>query len=185
MKNIFLFALIGGVILLLGCEKESSVSGIKTEQIYSLDKIFNIYNLKTDEIRGYYRLVLDFNFIGDAFCAPPPINCLAEVVVRPGSKQASTELIIEQERFELMNTFKDLYNQENVRIFFLQEDWQKLFTGLTDFCANEIIKGNLKLVMRVSSRDSNAEIYMVVDNTKDNGVFSKESVIGAVQIEMK
>lgn len=128
---------------------------------------------------------MDLRWNGDCFCAAQPSDCLAEVVVRPRSKLAGNELIIDQERFELYTTFKNLYNQNNEKIFFEQEDWQKLFTGLTDFCADEIIKGNLKLVMRVSSRDSNAEIYMVVDNTKDNGVFSKEYVIGAVQIEMK
>ncbi len=80
--------------------------------------------------------------------------------------------------------FKKSYENDNIKDFFAKEQWSILFPKITKFCADEIAKGNLKLFMKESSSNPNAEIYMIFDKDCDINDY-KGNVIGAVQIIVK
>ncbi len=145
---------------------------------------FNSSTLKKgDEIRPYYHLVFDFYHVGSVNCFPPAENCLVEIVDSNISVQKSANL--NEDKSTLYKIFKDLYAQNNVALFFNNDNWSDLFTGLTDFCANEIVNGNLKLIMVESANNSKAEIFMLVERNVDINNWTKNDVIGAVQIELE
>jgi len=168
-------------VFLFSCSEKSNDIKPVQEAKYTLDELLKISNNKYEPVYASYTLVFDIYGPGTADCWPPATDCIGDVVAS-GKKSGLKSDNFDPKKFKLYNTFKNLYNSNSTLLFFKNEDWSTLFTGITDFCAKEIAEGNLKLIMKASSTVSNAEIYLIVENNTNAENWTKGDVIGAIQI---
>src|SRR6056297_50942 len=193
MKTNYLkmFLVLSIVVLFLSCDKDENLEVSSDSQSsyvennsekYPLDII--IQSLKESKesklpwlpIIPYYSISFDFLYLGHVWCAPPVESCLKEMVVYGKN---------DDQRAILYETFINYYENNNLATFFEKEDWNILFTDLTDFCANELAIGNLKIIMKSPSNDLSTKICLIVEDHISEEEVGKENVIAAAMLTIK
>ena len=111
-------------VFLFSCSKINNDIKPVQKSKYTTDDLFKFNKFKQYEpVYPSYTLVFDFYYVGHVTCWGQPTDCLGEVVVG-GKKYGLKDTNFDQEKFKLYNSFKKLYNNNKIMLFFDNKDWE-------------------------------------------------------------